>query len=49
LDRAQSLIPGVQAEPWPEATHAMAGHCASRVNARVLRFIVHRDQHRPTS
>ncbi|GLY92449.1 alpha/beta fold hydrolase [Actinoallomurus iriomotensis] len=42
--RAQDLIPGVRAELWPEATHAVSGQCADRVNARILGFIEHLGQ-----
>ncbi|WP_228000235.1 alpha/beta fold hydrolase [Nocardia australiensis] len=34
-----ALIPHVQAELWPTATHAISGECAAEVNERVLRFI----------
>jgi pimeloyl-ACP methyl ester carboxylesterase len=44
FDRAQALIPNVQAELWPEATHSISGQFADRVNARVLRFIEDADQ-----
>jgi pimeloyl-ACP methyl ester carboxylesterase len=44
FDRAQALIPNVQAELWPEATHSISGQFADRVSARVLRFIEHIDQ-----
>ncbi|TVT48079.1 alpha/beta hydrolase [Amycolatopsis rhizosphaerae] len=39
LARARALVPGVEAELWPEATHAISGQCAERVNARLLRFL----------
>lgn len=39
LRRAEALIPGVQAELWPAATHSIAGQCAGEVNARILRFV----------
>lgn len=39
FQRARDLMPEVQAELWPEATHAISGQCADRVNARILRFI----------
>jgi len=39
LRRAEALIPGVQAELWPQATHSIAGQCADEVNARILRFL----------
>jgi pimeloyl-ACP methyl ester carboxylesterase len=41
LARAQALIPNVQVELWPEATHSISGQFADNVNARVLRFIEH--------
>jgi hypothetical protein len=44
LARAQALIPNVQAELWPEATHSISGQFADNVNARVLRFIEHVDR-----
>lgn len=34
-----ALIPTVQAELWPTATHAISGQCAAEVNERVIRFI----------
>jgi pimeloyl-ACP methyl ester carboxylesterase len=34
-----ALIPTVQAELWPTATHAISGQCATEVNERVIRFI----------
>jgi pimeloyl-ACP methyl ester carboxylesterase len=34
-----ALIPHVQAELWPAATHALSGELAAEVNERVLRFI----------
>ncbi|GAA4095514.1 alpha/beta fold hydrolase [Actinomadura miaoliensis] len=37
-ERARTLIPDVRAELWPEATHAVSGQCAARVNDRVLAF-----------
>ncbi|GII64403.1 hypothetical protein Skr01_44880 [Sphaerisporangium krabiense] len=37
--RARALIPDVQAELWPDATHSIAGQYATEVNERVLRFI----------
>jgi pimeloyl-ACP methyl ester carboxylesterase len=39
LERARTLISGVQAELWPLATHAISGQCADEVNTRILRFI----------
>ncbi|GAA0379904.1 hypothetical protein Acor_01380 [Acrocarpospora corrugata] len=39
FDRARALIPNVQAELWPHATHSIAGQCATEVNARILRFL----------
>jgi pimeloyl-ACP methyl ester carboxylesterase len=39
FDRAKALIPGVEVELWPEATHSISGQFADEVNARVLRFI----------
>jgi hypothetical protein len=39
LARAKALVPGIQAELWPEATHAISGQFADRVNCRVLDFI----------
>jgi pimeloyl-ACP methyl ester carboxylesterase len=38
LDRTR-LLPDVQAELWPEASHAISGECARGVNARVLEFV----------
>jgi pimeloyl-ACP methyl ester carboxylesterase len=46
FDRAESLIPNVQAELWPDATHSISGQFADRVNARVLRFVEHVDHER---
>lgn len=37
--RAQTLIPRVEAELWPIASHAISGECAEQVNARILQFI----------
>jgi pimeloyl-ACP methyl ester carboxylesterase len=37
--RARALIANVQAELWPDATHAITGESADEVNARVLRFV----------
>ncbi|MFI9380592.1 alpha/beta fold hydrolase [Kutzneria sp. NPDC052558] len=37
--RASALIPHVQAELWPTATHGISGTHAEEVNAAVLRFI----------
>lgn len=39
LARAHTLIPQVQAEIWPDATHAISGEAADEINGRVLRFI----------
>ncbi|RCV52272.1 alpha/beta fold hydrolase [Marinitenerispora sediminis] len=39
IERARALVPDVQAELWPDATHAISGQCAAEVNARVLRFV----------
>lgn len=39
FERARSLLPDVQAELWPEATHAITGEFADEVNARVLDFV----------
>lgn len=39
LQRAQELVPDVQAEIWPDATHAVSGQYADRVNARVVDFL----------
>ncbi|WP_149260319.1 alpha/beta fold hydrolase [Actinomadura sp. K4S16] len=44
-ERARRLIPHVQAELWPEATHAISGQCADRVNERVLQFTAEVDSH----
>ncbi|MEV4002402.1 alpha/beta hydrolase [Actinomadura sp. NPDC049753] len=44
-ERARQLIPHVQAELWPEATHAISGQCADRVNERILRFAAEADSH----
>ena len=41
-ERARALIPDVEAELWPAATHAISGEHADAVNARVLRFIADR-------
>ncbi|MFI6394598.1 alpha/beta fold hydrolase [Nonomuraea sp. NPDC050540] len=38
-ERARALIPDVQAELWPQATHGITGQCADEVNARLLRFV----------
>jgi pimeloyl-ACP methyl ester carboxylesterase len=43
LRTAREQIPGVEAELWPEATHAVAGQCADEVNARLLRFFAEVD------
>ncbi|GAA0636946.1 alpha/beta hydrolase [Kutzneria viridogrisea] len=37
--RARALIPGVQAELWPTATHSLPAESPEEVNARLLRFI----------
>ncbi|ONI85965.1 alpha/beta hydrolase [Actinosynnema sp. ALI-1.44] len=37
--RAQRLIPGIQAELWPDATHSISAESPDEVNERVLRFI----------
>jgi pimeloyl-ACP methyl ester carboxylesterase len=37
--RARTLIPKVEAELWPSATHAIAGESPAAVNERVLRFV----------
>jgi hypothetical protein len=45
-DRARSLLPDVEAELWPEGSHALNGQCAEQLNTRVLEFITdveHRD------
>ncbi|MEU5265467.1 alpha/beta fold hydrolase [Amycolatopsis sp. NPDC021455] len=39
LARARTLIPQVQAELWPDASHALSAESADEVNARVLRFV----------
>jgi hypothetical protein len=39
LARARALVPGVQAELWPTATHSISGQFANEVNARILSFI----------
>jgi pimeloyl-ACP methyl ester carboxylesterase len=39
LRRAQTLIPNVQAELWPEATHSITTEDPGKVNTRILRFI----------
>jgi pimeloyl-ACP methyl ester carboxylesterase len=44
FERARALIPNVQAELWPEATHSISGQFADRVNTRVRRFIEQVDQ-----
>ncbi|MEV0400051.1 alpha/beta fold hydrolase [Actinoallomurus sp. NPDC050550] len=49
LRRAEALIGDVQAELWPDATHAISGQCADEVNARVLRFIDDVDGRSPGS
>jgi pimeloyl-ACP methyl ester carboxylesterase len=38
-ERAGSLLPDVQAELWPGATHAITGEFAAEVNNRVLEFV----------
>lgn len=38
-ERARRLVPDVQAELWPGASHAISGEFADAVNARVLRFV----------
>ena len=38
-ERARSLLPDVQAELWPGATHAITGEFAAEVNNRVLEFV----------
>jgi pimeloyl-ACP methyl ester carboxylesterase len=37
--RAQRLVPGIQAELWPDATHSISAETPVEVNERVLRFI----------
>nr|WP_042195535.1 alpha/beta hydrolase [Kibdelosporangium sp. MJ126-NF4]CEL22073.1 carboxylesterase [Kibdelosporangium sp. MJ126-NF4]CTQ92854.1 carboxylesterase [Kibdelosporangium sp. MJ126-NF4] len=37
--RAQRLVPGIQAELWPDATHSISAESPVEVNERVLRFI----------
>lgn len=39
VHRAKALLPDVEAELWPEASHAISGECAERVNTRLLKFI----------
>jgi pimeloyl-ACP methyl ester carboxylesterase len=39
LARPRALIPGVQADLWPTATHSISGQFADEVNARILSFI----------
>ncbi len=39
LRTAREQIPGVEAELWPDATHAIAGQCADEVNRRILDFV----------
>ncbi|MDQ3786216.1 MAG: alpha/beta hydrolase [Actinomycetota bacterium] len=39
LARAKALLPDVQAELWPDATHAIAGESPDAVNARILEFV----------
>ncbi|ADB30755.1 hydrolase or acyltransferase (alpha/beta hydrolase superfamily)-like protein [Kribbella flavida DSM 17836] len=36
--RAQTLLPDVEAELWPEASHALPGEFPAQVNARIIRF-----------
>jgi pimeloyl-ACP methyl ester carboxylesterase len=38
-ERARALLPDVQAELWPDATHAITGEFAAEVNNRVLKFV----------
>ncbi|MEV5968120.1 alpha/beta fold hydrolase [Kribbella sp. NPDC051952] len=38
VERARELVPRVEAELWPAATHAISGQCAAKVNARLLTF-----------
>jgi hypothetical protein len=49
VDRAQALIPNVQPELWPEATHSISGRFAEKVKARVLRFIEYADLRPPAA
>jgi pimeloyl-ACP methyl ester carboxylesterase len=37
--RARALIPGVQAELWPTATHSLPAESPHEVNTRLLRFV----------
>lgn len=39
VHRARALLPDAEAELWPEASHAISGECAERVNARLRKFI----------
>ncbi|MFF5264311.1 alpha/beta fold hydrolase [Actinomadura viridis] len=38
VQRAEALVPNVQAELWPEATHTITSQCAEEVNARIVSF-----------
>ncbi|MFI5693800.1 alpha/beta fold hydrolase [Kribbella sp. NPDC051586] len=38
VERARSLVPEVEAELWPDATHAISGQYATKVNSRLLTF-----------
>ncbi|MEJ3657378.1 alpha/beta fold hydrolase [Actinomycetes bacterium KLBMP 9759] len=40
--RALRLIRGCEAEVWPDASHAISGEQADRVNARILAFLARR-------
>ncbi|TCC47429.1 alpha/beta hydrolase [Kribbella capetownensis] len=39
VGRARRLVPNIEAELWPEATHAISGQCARKVNSRLLTFM----------
>ena len=37
--RAEALVPNVEAELWPTASHSLSAESPAEVNARILRFI----------
>ncbi|SDM66045.1 alpha/beta fold hydrolase [Allokutzneria albata] len=41
-ERARTLIPDVEAELWPTASHSLSAESPAEVNARILRFVAAR-------
>jgi hypothetical protein len=37
--RARTEVPGIRAELWPAATHAVSGQFAAEINTRLLGFV----------